>query len=93
MPDSYDTFLGRDEDPLEMDSIIFKRHFLTDDGQYCLAKILHLCKFMESCENERDMERNNLAKELLWLIYYDRDKKMTNIHRIMEYVREKLCRK
>ena len=92
MPDSYDKFLGFDSDMPELASNRFKRVFLSDDGQFVLGKILEKCKFMEPCENERDMALNNFAKELMATIYWDQKKEGVNIHRIIEYIRDKFRR-
>lgn len=91
MPDSYDKFLGLDTIP-DVEVVIFKRLFLSEDGQYVLGRILERCKFMDPCENERDMALNNFAKELMATIYWDRAKKGVNIHRIIAYIRHKLKR-
>jgi len=88
--DSYDKFAGMIDSDVGLD--IFKRHFLSDDGQYVLGKILERCKFMDPCENERDMALNNFAKELVATIYWNRQQKKLNIHRVIQYVRNKLCR-
>uniref|UniRef100_A0A6M3KCX3 Uncharacterized protein n=1 Tax=viral metagenome TaxID=1070528 RepID=A0A6M3KCX3_9ZZZZ len=93
MPDNYDKFLGIGDGMSDVELGIFKRVFLGDDGQYVLGRILEKCKFMEPCDNERDMALNNFAKELLATIYWDRDKKGVNIHRIMSFVRETLRRR
>ena len=90
--DSYDKFIGLENDMSEFELTIFKRLFLTDDGQFVLGKILEQCKFMEQCDNERDMALNNFAKDLLATIYWDRDKKGVNIHRIIEFFKKKLKR-
>ena len=90
--DSYDKFIGLVNDMSEVELTVFKRLFLTDDGQFVLGKILEKCKFMEPCDNERDMARNNFAKDLMATIYWDRDKKGVNIHQIIDYVRKKLKR-
>ena len=93
MPDNYDKFIDVGGDMSEIELGIFKRVFLNDDGQYVLGKILEKCKFMEQCDNERDMALNNFAKELLATIYWDRDRSGVNIHRIIAYVRTKLRRR
>ena len=90
--DFYDKFLGFEGDISEFELAVFKRLFKSDDGQYVLGRILEKCKFMEPCDNERDMALNNFAKELLATIYWDRDKKGVNIHRIIEYFKNKLKR-
>ena len=90
MPDSYDKFIGADDDMSNAEIVVFKRLFLTDDGQFVLGKILEKCKFMEPCDNERDMALNNFAKELMSTIYWDIDKKGLNIHRIIEFFKKKL---
>ncbi len=91
MPDSYDKFVPTREDlrKWNVDTIVFKRLFLTEDGQYVLGKILERCKFMEPCDKE-EVALNNFAKELITRVYWDRDKESVNIHRIMNFVRNKL---
>jgi len=74
----------------EVELGIFKKVFLSPDGQYVLGKILEKCKFMDPCQNEREMELNNFAKDLLATIYWDRDKNGVNIHRIMAFVKKLL---
>jgi len=88
MPDSYDKFIGNNLSSVEID--IYKRLFLSDDGQYVLGKILERCKFMDPCDNERDMALNNFAKDLMATIYWDKKKQGVNIHRIIAFVRDKL---
>lgn len=90
MPDSYAKFIDVGGDMTDVELAVIKRVFLSDDGQFVLGKILTKCKFMEQCENERDMALNNFAKELLATIYWDRDKGGVNIHRIIAFVRTKL---
>ena len=90
--DIYDKFAGSDDDTSEFELTVFKRLFQTDDGQYVLGKILEKCKFMEPCKNEQDMALNNFAKELLATIYWDRDKEGVNVHRIMDFIKNKLKR-
>ena len=92
MQDSYDQFIGLTTDMTGTDLAVFKRVFLSDDGQFVLGRILETCKFMEPCDNERDMALNNFAKELMETIYWDNDKKGVNIHQIIDYVRNKLKR-
>lgn len=94
MPDSYDKFAPSNEEyaKWEVDTTVFKRLFNTEDGQYVLGKILEYCKFMDQCDNERDMALNNFAKVLIGRIFWDRDKKDINIHRIIRFVRKKLKR-
>jgi len=91
MADFYDNFAGIVSN--ETEQVIFKRVFLSDDGQYVLARILEKCKFLETCENERDMALNNFAKELIATIYWDTTNNRINIHSIIEYVKNKLRRK
>lgn len=91
MPDVLDSFAGPN-DMNDVELAVFKRLFLSDDGQYVLGRILEKCKFMEPCENERDMALNNFAKELLATIYWDRDKGGLNIHRIINFVKKKLLK-
>jgi len=92
MPDSYEKFIGLENDMTSVELAVFKRVFLSDDGQYVLGKILERCKFMEQCDNEREMALNNFAKELMATIYWDRDKKGVNIHRIIAFFKSKLKR-
>ncbi len=93
MPDSYEQFLDLKDDLSEVELQTFKRLFLTNDGQFVLGRILEKCKFMEQCENERDMALNNFAKELLATIYWDDRKKGINIHYIIDFVRKKFLRR
>ena len=92
MKDSYDNFIGIGSDMPDAELVVFKRVFLTDDGQYVLGRILEKCKFMEPCDNEREMALNNFAKELLATVYWDRNKKGLNIHRIIRFFESKLKR-
>lgn len=93
MDDGYDSFIGEDNDLTEAELAVYKRLFLSEDGQFVLGKILEQCKFMEQCENERDMALNNFAKTLLATIYWDREKKGVNIHRIIRFFKNKLTRR
>ena len=93
MPDEYSKFLNLDSDMADVELAVFKRLFLSEDGQFVLGKILEKCKFMEQCENERDMALNNFAKELMATIYWDKKNRGVNIHRIIEFVRKKLKRR
>ena len=89
MPHDYlDTFAGLHKDLPADDIDRFKRLFLSADGQFVLGKILEECKFMEPCENERDMERNNFAKVLVGIIYCDKKKHCLNIHRVIDFIRK-----
>jgi len=90
MPDSYDKFIGVDNDMTDVEVCAFKRLFLSADGQFVLGKILEKCKFMEACENERDMALNNFAKDLMATIYWDRQKRSLNIYRVIEFLKNKL---
>ena len=90
MSDGYDKFIDLGNDMSEVEISAFKRVFLDEDGQFVLGRILEKCKFMEPCDNERDMALNNFAKELMATIYWDRDKKNVNIHRIIAYIKSKL---
>ena len=87
MPDYLDKFIGADNEMSEVELTVYKRLFTTEDGQFGLGKILERCKFMEPCENERDMALNNFAKELMATIYWDRNAKRVNIHRIIRFVK------
>ena len=93
MPDEYSKFIDLESDMSKAELAVFKRVFLSDDGQYVLGRILEYCRFMEPCDNERDMALNNFAKELIATVYWDRDRKGVNIHRIMAFVRKKLIRR
>lgn len=93
MPDSYlDAFAGLSADMTQDELMVFKRVFLSDDGQFVLQRILEKCKFMEPCENERDMERRNVATELLATIYWDPKTQRIQMYRIIEYIKSKLTR-
>lgn len=89
MPDIYDQFAGLNNDLGEVELAIFKRVFLSDDGQYVLGRILETCKFMEPCKNEQDMALNNFAKELMATIYWDRNTKCLNIHRVIAFIKKR----
>lgn len=93
MADFYDKFAGLTDDMSSNELNVFKRLFMTDDGQFVLGKILEQCKFMEQCDNERDMALNNFAKDLMATIYWDGDKKCLNIHRIIMFIRDKFRRR
>jgi len=90
MPELYEKFLGLDNDMSEVELAVFKRVFLSPDGQYVLGKILEKCKFMEACDNERDMALNNFAKDLMATIYWEAGKKGVNIHSIIAFIENKL---
>ena len=74
----------------EQDTVIIQRLFSSPDGQYVLGLILEWCKFMEQCDNERDMALNNFAKELIARVYWDNNKQSINIHWIISFIRKKL---
>lgn len=94
MPDSYlDAFAGRSADMTEDEIAVFKRVFLTDDGQFVLQRILEKCKFMESCENERDMAVNNFAKELIATVYWNPKMQKVQMYSIIEFIKTKLRKK
>jgi len=92
MPDYLDNFVSPGDGMKDAELAVFKRVFLSDDGQYVLGKILERCKFMEPCDNERDMALNNFAKDLMSTIYWDRNKNGLNIHRIIAFIRNKFRR-
>jgi len=95
--DSYDKFAGIDDNS-DTEPDVFKMLFLSDNGQYVLGILLNSLEFMEKCESNDPIEiakhtaLNNKAIELLTLVYADRQQKKVNIHRIIEHVRNKLCR-
>jgi len=95
MPDIYDIFAGMNTDsPEEVEDIRrFQRLFLdNEDGQYVLVKILEQCKFMEPCDNEREMALNNFAKMLMEIVFMDIPEKSANNHRILEFLKKKFKR-
>jgi len=73
--------------------IIMKRVFLSNDGQFALARILETCKFIEQCDNEADMALNNFAKDLLTTIYTDANTGSVNSSKIMSVVKKLIRRK
>ncbi len=94
MQDNYlDAFAGLSTDMTWDELAVFKRVFLSEDGQFVLQRILEKCKFMEPCENERDMERRNVATELLATIYWDHNTKRIQMYRIIEYIKKIARRK
>ena len=93
MPDSYDRFAGVVSDGSEVEIAAFKRVFLSDDGQFVLQRILEKCKFMEPCENERDMALNNFAKDLIGIVYWDDRRKAVKMYEVLNFIRNKLKRR
>lgn len=91
--DSYNLFSGPLGDISQDELAVFKRVFLTDDGQFVLQRILETCKFMEPCENERDMERRNVATELLATVYWDAQMQKVQMYRIVEFIKRIARRK
>lgn len=65
----------------------FKSVFLTEQGQYVLARMLEKLKFLEHCDNERDMELNNFAKDLLATIYWNEEAGVADTGRIMNFLK------
>jgi len=65
----------------------FKAVFLTEQGQYVLARMLEKLKFLEHCDNERDMELNNFAKDLLATIYWNEEVSCADTGRIMNFLK------
>jgi hypothetical protein len=90
--DSYSKFVNSAEDLSDVELSVYKRVFLSEDGQFVLANILEKCKFMENCENERDMALNNFAKDLIATVYWDREKRGINIYRILDFIKHKFRR-
>lgn len=95
MPDSYESFvppavIGR-LTPAE--HAVLKQVFSTPEGQDVLKIILQSCKFMEPCDNERDMALNNFAKELVAEIYLNRNTNQVKFHKIVAFVQKKLRRR
>ena len=99
MPDSYDKFSGPENRMNDMsnrpnmsdeDINRFKRVFESGDGQYVFCMILDMCKFMEQCDNERDMALNNFAKILMTTVYWDKERNLLNTHSIIEFIKMKL---
>jgi len=93
MPDSYDNFAGVTTQGDEVEIGAFKRVFLSDDGQFVLQRILEKCKFMETCENERDMALNNFAKDLIGIVYWDDTRKAVKMYQVLNFIRSKLKRR
>jgi len=89
----YGKFDNLGDEMSQAELAVFKRVFLGEDGQYVLGKILERCKFMEQCDNERDMALNNFAKELLATIYWDGNKKSVNIYSIINFIRARFRRR
>lgn len=90
MPDNYlDAFAGLTNDMSEDELAVFKRVFLSEDGQFVLQRIMEKCKFMEPCENERDMALNNFAKDLIATVYWDRNTQRTQMYRIIEFIKRR----
>lgn len=52
---------------------LFKQVFFTEAGQRALQYLLLDLKFIEPCQNEGDMALNNYAKELVALVYGDKE--------------------
>ena len=95
MSDIYDIFAGMNTNSSEVGEDIrrFQRLFLdNEDGQYVLVKILEQCKFMEPCDNEREMALNNFAKMLMEIVFMDIPEKSANNHRILEFLKKKFKR-
>lgn len=95
MQDGLENFVETvDLNTIEESSVKFKHLFMGSElGLDVLSEILERCKFMEPCDNERDMALNNFAKELLTTIFWDTEKHHTNIHRIIDFVKNKLKRR
>jgi len=70
----------------------FKAVFLTEQGQYVLARMLEKLKFFEHCENEQDMALNNFAKDLLATIYWSNESEKVNSIQLMNFLKKLIRR-
>ena len=94
--DIYDKFLPLEKrmpnrpEISDEDILIFKRVFESDDGQQVLCMICDMCKFMDQCDNEREMALNNFAKKLITIVHWDIERNSMNLHFIIEFIKNKL---
>ena len=72
--------------------LIYKKVFLTEEGQFALARILERCKFLDHCENEQDMALNNFAKDLILTVYWDIHNNKPDTNRVIQFIKRKLLR-
>ena len=86
MIDVADFMFDLSEDDTAKTVNVFKAFFLTEEGQFILARMLEKLKFLEHSENEQDMALNNFAKDLLATIYWDEKTKKADTGGIMRFV-------
>lgn len=67
-----------------------KRAFRTDDGETALIVLLNKAKFFDHCENEQDMAVCNFMKDLLDIIYWNREKKQADTNKIFAFIKNVL---
>jgi len=70
----------------------FKAVFLTEQGQWVFARILEKLKFLEPCENERDMALNNFAKDLVATVFWNKKKQQADTRKIFGFIKKMLRR-
>ena len=78
---------NKPDEGFEHATLVFKRVFLPGDGPRALAYMLEMLGFFERSENVKDMERNNFAKELLAMVYWDAKLGREDTDKMLEFIK------